>query len=199
MLKPQNVSSDWSTTKLKKIMKFLKGCLISLIIFVGICTIGWLLLQNNVKGNLENLNRNIEQNWRKYTENLKKRNTELTQQSFKNDSLKYYWNKSKSISLSACSEELEFNEYKINQFVMSDSLVSNLDDEINSNLDIYNQAVRSYHEYRGIFPNFLIARKTQFPKYFKYFDYRYGIDNEKAMIRKKKRKDWIKNGGPYPA
>ena len=179
-------------------MKFLKGCLITLLIFVGICIIGWFLFANNVKENLASLNGNAEQNWAKYTENLKERNAELAQQNFKNDSLKYYWKKSKSISVSECSEELEFNEYKINQFVMLDSLVSNVDNETNLKLDNYNQTVMAYNQYRHTFPNSLIARKTQFPKYLKYFDYRYGVDNESVMIRKMKRKDWVKNGGAYP-
>ena len=158
----------------------------------------YFLYKNSVVNTLESYSNNVKHNWNKYVENLKTRNAELSQQSFKNDSLKYYWNKAKYISLSACSEELEFNEYKINQFAMSDSLDSRVDDEINSSLDNYNQTVRFYHEYRGIFPNFLIARKTHFPKFFKFFDYKYGVDNENAMIRKKKRKDWVKNGGSLP-
>ncbi len=160
--------------------------------------IGWFLYKNSVRNNLESYNNDAKQNWSKYAGNLKKRNAELSQQNFKSDSLKYYWNKAKSISVSECSEELEFNEYKLNQFVMSDSLVSNVDEEINLNLDNYNQTVRAYNNYWHTFPNFFIARKTQFPKYLKYFDYRYGVDNENAMIKKKKMKDWVKNGGPLP-
>lgn len=98
-------------------MKFLKGCLITLVVFIGVCVIGYLLFKNNVVNNLERLHSNVEQNWDKYVANLKERNAELNLQSFKNDSLKYYWNKAKSISLSECSKELEFNEYKINKFV----------------------------------------------------------------------------------
>lgn len=179
-------------------MKFLKGCLATLIIFIGICVIGYLSFKNNVMNNFESLNSNVKQNWTKYVENLKERNAELTLQNFKNDSLKYYWNKAKSISLSECSKELEFNEYKINQFVMSDSLVSNLNDKINFSLDNYNQTARVYNVYRITFPNSIIVRKTQFSKNFNYFDYRYGVDNEKKMIKKRKVENWIKNGGPYP-
>lgn len=179
-------------------MKFLKSCLITLIIFIGVCVVGFLLLKNRVLNNLESYNNDAKQNWSKYAGNLKTRNLKLIQHNFKSDSLKYYCNEAKSISVSECSEELEFNEYKINQFEMSDSLVSNGDAEINLNLDNYNQTVRAYNEYRHIFPNFLVARKTQFPKYLIYFDYRYGVDNENAMIRKKRMKDWVKNGGPLP-
>lgn len=179
-------------------MKYLKGCLIALILFIVSLIIVYFLFKNSVVNNLESNSNNVKQNWSKYVENIKERNAELAQQNFKNDSLKYYWNKAKSISVSECSEELEFNEYRINQFVISDSLISNLDDKINLSLDNYNQTVRAYNEYRITFPNSLIARKTQCPKYFKYFDYRYGVDNENAMIKKKKRKDWIKNGGPLP-
>ena len=33
---------------------------------------------------------------------------------------------------------------------------------------------------------------------YKYFDIRYGIENEKVMARKKEMENWIKNGGAYP-
>ncbi len=179
-------------------MKFLKGCLVTLMIFIGICVIGYFLFKNNVVNNLESLNSDVKQNWNKYAENLKERNAELSLQNFKNDSLKYYWNNAKSISLTECSKELEFNEYKINQFAISNSLVSNLNDKINLSLDNYNQAVREYNTYRVRFPNSLIAKKAKFRKFFAYFDIRYGVDNEKTMIRKKKTEEWIKNGGPIP-
>ena len=179
-------------------MKFLKGCLITLMIFIGISFIGYLLFKNSVINNLESSNSNVKQSWTNYTENLKERNAELSKQNFKNDSLKFYWNKAKSIALTECSKELEFNEYKINQFVMSDSLNSTLNEKINLSLDNYNQNVREYNTYRVRFPNSIIARKTDFPKYFNYFDYRYGVDNESKMIRKKKVENWIINGGTYP-
>ena len=179
-------------------MKFLKGCLITLMIFIGVCVFGYFLFKNNVVDNLEGLRSQVNQEWNKYAESLKERNAELSLQNFKNDSLKYYWNKAKSISLNECTKELEFNEYKINQFAMADSLVSNSDDKVNSSLDKYNQTVREYNLYRIRFPNSLIAKQAGFPKNFKYFDYKYGVDNQKEMIRKEKVKNWIKNGGQYP-
>lgn len=179
-------------------MKYLKGCLITLIIFIGVYMIGYFIFKNSVINNLEGLNSNVKQSWTKYVENLKERNLELSQQNFKNDSLKFYWNKAKSITLSECSKELEFNEYKINQFVMSDSLNSTLNEKINLSLDNYNQNVREYNTYRVRFPNSIIARKTDFHEDFNYFDYRYGVDNESKMIRKKKIENWIENGGTLP-
>ncbi len=81
---------------------------------------------------------------------------------------------------------------------MADSLFSKLNDKINLSLDNYNYTVREYNTYRVTFPNSLVARKTKFPKYFNYFDYRYGVDNEKKFIKKRKVENWIKNGGPFP-
>ena len=176
-------------------MKYFKGCLLTLILFIITLVIVYFLFKHNVLNNLEHLNNNAESNWNIYTENLKKRNTELSQQNFKNDSLKYFWNKAKSISTTKCSKELEYNEYKINQFTMSANLISNLNDKINLSLDNYNQAVREYNQYRVRFPNVIIAKKTNFPKDFNFFVYRYGIDNEKEMIRQKKIDNWIENGG----
>lgn len=179
-------------------MKYLKGCLITLIIFIGVYMIGYFIFKNSVINNLESLNSNVNQSWTKYVENLKERNSELSQQNFRSDSLKFYWNKAKSITLSKCSKELEFNEYKINQFVMLDSLNSKLNEKINLSLDNYNQSVREYNTYRVRFPNSIIARKTDFPEDFNYFDYRYGVDNESKMIIKKKIENWIENGGTLP-
>jgi|LakMenE18May11ns_1017448.scaffolds.fasta_scaffold9499105_1 hypothetical protein len=179
-------------------MKFLKGCLITLIILIGICFIGYQLFKNSVENNLESLNSDVKKSWTIYTENLKERNTELSKQNFKSDSLKFYWNKAKSIALAKCSKELELNEYKINQFVMSDSLNSTLNEKINLSLDNYNQMVREYNTYRVRLPNSIIARKTNYPKDYNYFDYRYGINNESKLIRKKKVENWIENGGTFP-
>jgi hypothetical protein len=175
-------------------MKYIKGCLIALILFIVSLVIIYFLFKNSVVNNLEIYSNNVKQNWSKYVENLKARNVELAQQNFKNDSLNYYWNKAKSISASHCSEELEFNEYKINQFVLSDSLVTNVNDKINLSLDNYNESVRAYNVYAITFPNFFILKKTQFPQNFKYFDYRYGVDNTEAKNKKGKLPDWMKEG-----
>ena len=167
-------------------MKYLKCCLISLIIIVGICIIGWLSFENNITGNLADLNRKAEEDWEKYVANLKLRNSEFTQQKIKNDSIEYYLKTSKSIINSKdYITELELNEYKLNKFLLIDSINSNLNDKLNSILDNYNESVRDYHVYRVQFPNSIIAKRMNFRKSHKYFDIRYGIDNEKAMQRKK--------------
>ncbi|MDD4968557.1 MAG: hypothetical protein PHT07_03915 [Paludibacter sp.] len=180
-------------------MKFIKGCLMSLIVLFVICIIGYFIFKNHVIKNLGSLKNNVELNWNKCVENLKERNAELSQYGFKNDSIKYYLeSKGKIISLSECSEELEFNEYKVNQFVMSDGLVSDVNNKLNSNLNNYNQAVREYNLYRVTFPILLIARKTKFHRYYNYFDIRYGVNNDKIMIKKRKMENWVKNGGTFP-
>jgi len=56
----------------------------------------------------------------------------------------------------------------------------------------------TYNSYRITFPNLLFAEKTQLPKRFKYFEYRYGVNNEKMMLKKKENKDWVQNGGDFP-
>lgn len=179
-------------------MKFIKGCFTALIIFIAITVIGYFFFKNKVVNNLENLNQKVIQNWSNYVEDLKTRNSELALQIIKNDSIKYYLKRGKSIPISQCSKELEFNEYKINQFLMLDSLESDLNDKMNSDLDRYNEATRDYNLYRVRFPNSVIARKTNFPKNFNFFDIRYGVNNEKAMIRKEKVEYWIENGGEFP-
>ncbi|MBB2145416.1 hypothetical protein GM921_07970 [Pedobacter sp. LMG 31464] len=180
-------------------MKYIKGCLITLIIFVGICAAAWFLFRRNTKENLEILSKKVEQNWGKYVENIRERNTELAKQETKSDSLKYYLESSKKFSYSTeYSNKIELNEYKLNKILMSDSLKSNLNDKLNLSLDNYDQSVKEYNIYRVTFPNSIIARKSKFRRNYKYFVVRYGIENEKAMIRKKEMENWVKNGGAMP-
>ena len=180
-------------------MKFLKGCLIALIFFIVVCVIGWLFLENNVIGNLASLNQKVEKSWEIYIANLRDRNTGFTQQGIENDSLKHYSESSNRLIDSKDSQkELELNEYKFNKIAISNNLQSSLNDKLNSSLDNYNQAVRDYNVYRVRFPNSIIARRMNFRKSYKYFEIRYGIDNEKVMERKQKVENWIKNGGAYP-
>jgi len=179
-------------------MKFIKGCFTTLTIFIVIGMIGYFFFKNNVVNNLENLNQKVIQNWSIYVKDLKERNAELALQIIKSDSAKYYLEKGKFIPISKSSNELEFNEYKINQFLMLESLASDLNDKMNSDLDRYNEATRDYNLYRVRFPNSVIARKTNFSKNFDFFDIRYGVNNEKAMIRKEKVEYWIENGGDFP-
>lgn len=176
-------------------MKFIKGCFTALIIFIAITVIGYFFFKNKVVNNLENLNQKVIQNWSNYVEDLKERNAELALQIIKSDSAKYYLEKGKLIPISQCSKELEF---KINQFLMIDSLTSDLNDKMNFDLDRYNEVARDYNVYRVRFPNSVIVRKTNFPKNFDFFDIRYGVNNEKTMIRKKKVEYWIENGGDFP-
>ncbi len=179
-------------------MKLIKGCLITLILFIVSCTIGWLFLENNITGNLASLQQNVENNWGIYVTNLEERNAEFSQE-IKDDSLNYYIESSKRIINSKdYLTELELNEYKFNKTAMANSFVSNLNAKLNSCLDNYNQSVREYNIYRIKFPNSIIARRMNFRKSYKYFDIRYGIENEKVMARKKERENWVKNGGEYP-
>lgn len=180
-------------------MKFLKGCLIILLIFITVCVIGWFSFEKNVEKNLAEMNQKVEQNWVEYTANLKERNKQLSKQKTENDSIEYYLKSSSNIINSKdYAMELELNEYKFNKILMANSVKSNLNDKLNSNLNNYNKAVREYNVYRVRFPNSIIARRMNFRKSFKYFDIRYGIDNEKVIARKKKVENWVKNGGAYP-
>jgi len=180
-------------------MKFLKGCLLVLILFIVVGVIGWLFLENNIVGNLARLNQNVDKNWENYVANLKERNAEFTKQKIENDSLKYYSESSmRIIDSKDYLKELELNEYKFNKIAMSNNFKSNINYKLNSSLDNYNQAVREYNIYRIRFPNSIIARRMNFRKSYNYFDIRYGIENEKVMARKKEMENWIKNGGAYP-
>lgn len=180
-------------------MKFLKSCLITLILFSSISFIGWLLFKNSFERQLTKLNQNVEQNWGKYISNLKERTNEFARQKIENDSVKYYLQSSSKIINSKDNiRDLELNEYKLNKIFITKSIKSNLNDKLNLNLENYNKAAKEYNLYRVRFPNSIIARRKNFRHSFKYFEIRYGIDNEKVMSRKKKTENWVKNGGKYP-
>ena len=180
-------------------MKILKGCLITIIAFVLICTVGYYFYRNSVISNLESSSKNVEENWKKYTENTNLRNKKLILETIKNDTLQHYLKISNDIEKKEFSREFEYIEYKININLMSENIATDFNEKLNSNVDVYNQSVREYNSYRVTFPNSLIARKTDYPKSFKYSDIiRYGIENENPKEKRQKVDNWIKNGGRHP-
>ena len=180
-------------------MKILKGCLITIIVFVSICTVGYFFYRNSVISNLESSSKNVEENWKKYTENINSRNKKLILETIRNDSLQYYLKASENTEKKEFSREFEYIEYKINENLMSENIETDFNEKLNSNVDVYNQSVREYNVYRVTFPNSLIARKTDYPKSFKYFDIiRYGIENQNPKEKRLKIDNWIKNGGKHP-
>lgn len=180
-------------------MKIFKGCLIVIIVFAIICTVGYCFYRNSVISNLENSSKNVEENWKKYTETINLRNKKLTLERIKNDTLQHYLKISKGIEKKEFSREFEYVEYKINENLMSENIETDFSEILNSNIDVYNQSVREYNVYRVTFPNSLIARKTNYPKSFKYFDIvRYGIENQDPKEKRRKVDNWIKNGEKHP-
>jgi hypothetical protein len=180
-------------------MKILKGCLITIIGFVLICVVGYYFYRNSVISNLESSSKNVEENWKKYTENINLRNEKLILETIKNDTLQHYLKTSKDIEKKEFSREFEYIEYKINEKLMSENIETDFNEKLNSNVDVYNQSVRAYNVYRVTFPNSLIARKTKYPKSFNYFDIiRYGIENQNPKEKRRKVDNWIKNGGIRP-
>lgn len=179
-------------------MKLLKGCFQILLLFFLLCFIVFYFLRNNILTNLETSNKDVNQKWNSYISVLKERNSHLLKQNLKNDSLKYYFEKSKSINFKENSKKFEYNEYKINKFITPDSLILSLNNSLNSKISIYNKVAKKYNFYKLKFPNSFIARKTNFSKRFRYFEIKYGLDNEELMTKKKKSEEWIKNGGAYP-
>lgn len=180
-------------------MKILKGCLITIIAFVLICAVGYFFYKNSMISNLESSSKNVKENWEKYTENINLRNKKLILETIKNDTLQHYLKISKNIEKKEFSREFEYIEYKINENLMSQNIETDFNEKLNSAVEVYNQSVREYNIYRGTFPNFLIARKTNYPKSFKYFDIiKYGIENQNPKEKRQKIDNWIKNGGKYP-
>jgi lipopolysaccharide export LptBFGC system permease protein LptF len=180
-------------------MKYLRGCLVIFIGFILIFTVIYFFYKSNVISSLETRSKKVELNWKNYVESIKSRNVKLKKRNIQNDSLIYFINISEKSKSDKFTVEFEFNEYEINQNLMIENSRNEFNDVLNKNIEIYNQSVREYNTYRGIFPNFIIAKKANFPKYFDYFDIiKYGIENQNPKIKRKKVEDWIKNGGDFP-
>ena len=171
----------------------------TIIAFVLIFMVGYFFYKNSVISNLENSSKNVEDNWKKYSENITLRNKKFILENIKNDSLQYYLKSSENIDKKKFSREFEYIEYKINENLMSENIETDFNEKLNSNVDVYNQSVREYNLYRATFPNFIIARKTKYPKSFDYFDIiKYGIENQNPREKRQKIDYWIKNGGKHP-
>jgi len=180
-------------------MKILKGCLMTIIAFVAIIVVAYFFYKSNVISNLESSSKNVEAEWKKYSEIINLRNKKLILENIKNDSLEYYLKSSENIEKKKFSREFEYIEYKINEILMSKNIETDFNDKLNSNIETYNQSVREYNVYRVTFPNSLIARKTNYPKNFEYFDIiKYGIENQNPKEKRRKIDNWIKNGGKHP-
>ncbi|MBF0694889.1 MAG: LemA family protein [Flavobacterium sp.] len=180
-------------------MKIVKGCLIIITAFLVILVVLFFVYRNSVISSLENLSADAKSNWEAYIGTIDIRNQQLLRANIKEDSLRQYLNKSIEISKVEFSRDFEFLEYKINREAMNQNIKLEIEDKLNSSVDLYNQSVRSYNVHRSTFPNSLIARKLNFPKNFKYFDIvRYGVENENPTIKRAKIDHWIKYGDPHP-
>ena len=171
----------------------------TIIAFVAIIVVAYFFYKSNVISNLESSSKNVEAEWKKYSEIINLRNKKLILENIKNDSLEYYLKSSENIEKKKFSREFEYIEYKINEILMSKNIETDFNDKLNSNIETYNQSVREYNVYRVTFPNSLIARKTNYPKNFEYFDIiKYGIENQNPKEKRRKIDNWIKNGGKHP-
>ena len=180
-------------------MKYLKGCLISIIGCVILIIILFFFYKNDVISNLKTKEETVETSWKKYVQIIKKRNSKLKEQNLENDSLKYFVDKSDKIEVREFSTEFEFIEYKIDRILNKEKNVIEYNNDLNENVSIYNQAVRDYNRYRGTFPNFFIAKKANCRKSFEYSDIViYGIENQNPKIKRAKIAYWIENGGDFP-
>ena len=180
-------------------MKYLKGCLVIFISFIVMFIIIYFIYKSTVISNLKTQSDEVELNWKNYTKSIKSRNTKLKLKSILSDSLIYFINISESLKLNEFTTEFEYNEYKINQYLMNENMKNDVNDKLNQAVAKYNESVREYNYYRGIFPNFIIAKRANIKRSYEYSqEINYGFENQNPKIKRKKVEDWIKNGGDYP-
>lgn len=65
--------------------------------------------------------------------------------------------------------------------------------ELNQILEQYNTYVKEFNVFYSTFPNLFFARDTGFKRK-KYFDLKFGVDNEALFLEKKRIKNWIETG-----
>lgn len=175
----------------RKSMKIFKGCIITLVIFVAIGTILFLVYKNSAVKNLSSINSQVENQWEKTAKLIKQKNSALEINSTISDSLRFYIKQSRENNQMKICDSVDINtEYAINKLSLKDSVMQINIDELNQNLVNYNSLVRNYNTQRSTFPAFLIYRKVGFVKYYRYLDMVYGIENESPQQKTRKTREW---------
>jgi hypothetical protein len=118
---------------------------------------------------------------------------------------------SNNINIHECTLAFERKEYFINNIYLNilvqlkdDTLLNNnknhkIFNELKSNdtlsnavADEYNNLVLDYNRYISFFPNFVFAKQNGFSKK-KYFNIKYGIQNQDPNLHAKELPEWAKN------
>ena len=179
-----------------RIIKFFIKFIVTILV-VGL--IVFYFVQKNTLNNLEERKKNVTNLWEKFDKKLNDRDKLILSVSTTNsDSLKYFIDKSKLGRQNKVKLlEFEFNEYKLNNFLMNKCPVLkketiSLYQELNKITTEYNSSVKDYNVYYSTFPTFIFAKRKGF-KTDKYLTIVYGEKNQNPIEKSKELPEWTKN------
>lgn len=187
--------------------------LIIISVFVIICFSAFYLFKRNTLKQLEEKNNTIELIWASLYQKSTKRLFDLDDLSVVNgincntDSLRLTILKNKKERNIKDVEALWLLEYNTNKqylkiehcYIEKATLKAKLDSlqdnaaELNQIVEKYNIYVKEFNLFYSTFPNFIFAKNGGFKRK-KYFDLKFGMDNEALYLEKKKIERWIETG-----
>ncbi|TGN21659.1 hypothetical protein [Empedobacter tilapiae] len=175
-------------------MKFIKGCLLTLLIFITAITS--LIYFYNLKLSKELIKENekTKNSLLAYKDKMSERN-KLILNSDVSDSLKVLAKKSDSIikNSNKINDNL-WTEYKINQKLYDDKKFKKLNEELNEKYSQYNSDAQQFNFRWLSFPLNIVLSNNNLRSYDNMYTIDYGIDNSENMIKRKKVDHWIETG-----
>ena len=179
-----------------EIIKFFIKFIVTILVIGGIL---FYLVQKDTLNNLEKRKKNVTNLWEKFDKKLNDRDKLILSVSSTNsDSLKYFIDKSKLGRQNKVKLlEFEFNEYKLNKFLLNKCLdmgkeTESIYQELNEITTEYNSSVKDYNVYYTIFPNFIIAKRKGYKRE-KFLTIEYGKENQDPIEKSKEIPEWAKN------
>ena len=175
-------------------MKFLKGCLIAILIFGGIITS--LIFIYNRKMSIEVIQENEKpkKSLTEYKNKISERNNLIINSNL-SDSLKILAKKSDSILKN--SKKIDDNlwtEYNINQKLYENESFKKINEELNEKYIQYNSDAQEFNSRWISFPSNIALTNNNLRSYKIMYSIAYGNDNSENMIKRKKVDHWIKTG-----
>ena len=175
-------------------MRFLKGCLIFIIIFIVIIFCLWSFYNNRQTKQIILDNELPKKSLLEYKNKIKERN-QLIINSKVSDSIKILATKSDSILKNHKKlSEILWTEYRINQSIYKIESFKKINDELNEKYIKYNSAVTEFNSRWTGFPSSITLTNNNLQSYEYMYLIDYGKDNTENMSKRKKADHWIKTG-----
>lgn len=173
--------------------KTFKGCLVSIITVILVCTLSIIIIGNYIEKSFQNEKSKVDKSWEKYSQLLRNRNNILVNDTIAKNlrpiiSKTYYYLKNNN------KRDLLSNEYVLNDSLRKYKFISSLNGELNKSVIYYNVMVKEFNSKYSSFPyNYIRLKKSV--KLYDYFEIEYGNDNTQTIKKNNKIDDWINNGG----